>query len=1253
MNEMKPPLRLLLVEDSSDDAELILRELHRAGYDPQGERVETRRAMAAALDGGQWDIILCDYSLPHFSAPAALETLKETGLDLPFIIVSGAIGEDTAVEMMRAGAHDYVMKGHLARLAPAIGRELAEAEQRRKRRRAEQALRNSEEQFRQIAGNVRHGMWVQDARTNVMLYVSPACAQILGRTVDDLMTDPAVWGEVIHPEDTWDPATPGWEATESVYRVIHKDGAVRWVNDLTVPVRDESGQLVRIVGIVEDITDRKRAEEEIANLAKFPSENPDPVLRISADGTVLYANAASEGLLAALDSGVGQPAPAVWRDRVSWSLAEGAVWHEALTHGGRVLSFSAVPVPADQYVNLYGRDVTERRHAEDELRLLSLRQEAILASVPDIIMEVDNRKVYTWANQAGLEFFGPDVLGKEAAYYFEGEQDTYDVVQSLFEGSEETIYVESWQRRRDGAKRLLAWWCRVLKDSRGHVTGTLATARDITEHKRAEEDLRRSEERYRAVAEDMPVLICRFLPDGEITYVNGSYCRYFDKTSDELVGASFLSLIPEADRQTVMDNIRALTVDSPSQSHEHRVHAPDGEIRWQRWTNRALFDADGQPVAYQSLGEDITDRKQAEEALREREHFVSKVIESELNGVYIYDLDRRTNVYINPAYTELVGYSLQDLNALPPEQFAEFFHPDDRAAIAEHMEQIALLPDGEVLEIEYRFKAAGGQWIWCLSRDAVFDRDQRGNVRQFIGTFLDITDRRSAEEQIRQARARLEIALQSGNIGIWDWNMATNEVYFSPEWKAQLGYADDELAGAYEEWESRLHPDDRARTLQALREYIEGRTDQYVVEFRLRHRDGSYRWILARGEMVHDRLGKPVRMTGCHLDLTDHRQLEEQFLQSQKMEAIGQLAGGVAHDFRNQLQVIEGFTSMVLRRGLVTDEGRAKLEQVLDAAERSSHLSNQLLAFSRQGTLRPEILDPRDLVRDLRTSLPQMLGEDVRLVVSSGDEPLRVELDAVHFHQAMINLCLNARDAMPRGGDLSVDLATVELDEAFVQQYEDITPGTYVVVSVRDSGVGMDPETRARVFDPFFTTKETGKGTGLGLSMVYGFVRRSGGVITCESQLGVGTTFRMYFPTVAASAAKPATEQEPLRLPPGTGRVMLVEDEDMLRRLLAEYLTEAGFEVVQASCPDEALRELSQRTKPLDVLVTDVVMPGMSGLDLAARAVELRPDMKVIYISGYADEELERRGLTELSAILLQKPFDPKLLLARLAEMLG
>ena len=374
-----------------------------------------------------------------------------------------------------------------------------------------------------------------------------------------------------------------------------------------------------------------------------------------------------------------------------------------------------------------------------------------------------------------------------------------------------------------------------------------------------------------------------------------------------------------------------------------------------------------------------------------------------------------------------------------------------------------------------------------------------------------------------------------------------------------IGYGPHDLLSSANLRMSRIHPGDATRVRDELNRVLaEGRC---VCEYRFRRKDGTYVWLRDDAKLIRDEEGKSVEIVGCWTDVTAHKLLEEHLCQAQKMEAVGRLAGGVAHDFRNQLTVIKGYADLLLRECLIREGGADMMLEILKAAEQSSRLTGQLLAFSRKEMLRPQVVDVAGLVAETCKPLQRIIGEDVRLVIASGEQRCFANVDPGQFQQAIMNLASNARDAMPKGGEFTIETRSAALDERYVQVHPEARPGRYTLVKVSDTGCGMDQETMGRIFEPFFTTKPQGEGTGLGLAMVYGFVTQSGGVIDVESAPGKGTGFSLYFPQVSEAQVLATDLQSTEELPGGTETILVVEDEDAVRRILGEFLRGAGYRV--------------------------------------------------------------------------------------------
>lgn len=649
----------------------------------------------------------------------------------------------------------------------------------------------------------------------------------------------------------------------------------------------------------------------------------------------------------------------------------------------------------------------------------------------------------------------------------------------------------------------------------------------------------------------------------------------------------------------------------------------------------------------------------------------------------------------------------------------------------------------------------------------------------FVAVFDNISERKRAETMLRESQMRLKVAVGASNLGPWDWNIETNEVYFSLEWKQQIGYTDDEISGAFEEWEGRLHPDDHDRILAAARASAVDPSTKYDVEFRLRHKDGSYRWIQTGGMVIMDAAGRPARMIGCHVDVTDEKEaiaeherlnetmqlilestgeglygvdsaglcalinrsgarmlgwpaedligknihalvhhtradlspypekecpihqtsvdgmvrrvedevfwrrdgtsfpisysahpifengavsgsvvsfadvteklaLEAQFRQAQKLEAIGQLTGGVAHDFNNLLTAILGYGRLLEEALDVTDPRRDDVAEICKAGERAAHLTKQLLAFSRRQILEQHVVDLNALVSEIAQMLRLIIGEHIAMETRFDGDLETTRVDPGQIQQVLMNLVVNARDAMPDGGKVIIETANDRIDDQAASAHA-VVPGDYVRLSVSDSGIGMDQATQARMFEPFFTTKPQGKGTGLGLSTVYGIVKQSGGFMRVTSTIGSGSVFSVYLPAANghAPAARPVSAAAPMK---GAETILLVEDDATVRALARRMLERQGYRVIEAA-DVAAARDVTSQT-PFDLLLTDVRMPGISGPAFYHELSAAHPGLKVLFMSGYTDDVAGLRDMME-GHPFLPKPFGSTSLVQKVREALN
>ena len=535
--------------------------------------------------------------------------------------------------------------------------------------------------------------------------------------------------------------------------------------------------------------------------------------------------------------------------------------------------------------------------------------------------------------------------------------------------------------------------------------------------------------------------------------------------------------------------------------------------------------------------------------------------------------------------------------------------------------------DGRDITVEAR---------WTLVRDA------KGRPKSILAINSDISERKQAARTLRAAEERIRFALENANVGIWDLDYATGVCRWSEILESQFGLSPGTFGQTFEAFVEIVHPDDR----EAMRDTV-ANAMKSGADFSYVHRviwpDGTKRWLSGAGRILLGERGEPVRGVGTYQDVTERHALEAQLAQSQKLEAIGQLAGGIAHDFNNLLTVIGGRSSLLLMKMRPDDPARKEVDLIQSTAQRAAGLTRQLLAFSRRQVLEPKAVNLQALVDGVTPMLRRLIGEHIEIVIVSGHDLGQIMADPGQMEQVVVNLVVNARDAMPDGGTLTIETSNRTVQEAGLRApNRPVSPGPYVTLSVVDTGYGMDPTTVTRIFEPFFTTKEPGKGTGLGLSTVHGIVNQSGGYLAVESAVGRGTTFTISLPRILDPVDVARVAQEPLRdLLAGSGTVLLVEDDEELRRLASEILRTSGYTVLDTGDPLEALTICDRHEGGVDLLLTDMVMPAMRGTELAARLRESRPGLKMLFMSGYADETGDPRRAGGPARLFLQKPFTP------------
>ncbi len=735
--------------------------------------------------------------------------------------------------------------------------------------------------------------------------------------------------------------------------------------------------------------------------------------------------------------------------------------------------------------------------------------------------------------------------------------------------------------------------------------------------------LARSEELYRLLAEQAQDIVYRFRLQDPVgfEYISPAVERVLGYTVEEILSNPRLPLraLHREDRPKALALVRG-QVES-GQTLILRWHRRDGGVAWTENLNTILFDGEGRPEVLLGVGRDITERVRAEQRYR-------MLFERNLAGVYRSAIDGRM-IDCNEAFARIFGFESREELL---ERTAWDLYGDEavrRRFLAELWRERALAA------YEQPMARRDGTPLWVVL-SAVVVPDEHGQMTEIEGTLMDLTERRQMEEELRKAARRLEEAQRVTHVGNWEWDLESGSVYWSEELYRIIGLEPRDFATPFEGFLERVHPEDAERIRQAESRALSGE-EEYAIEYRLLRPDGTVRWVFDRGEVVRDASGKPIRLFGTIQDITERRVLEEQLLQAQKMEAVGRLAGGVAHDFNNILQAMMMFSE---RFQMATGEGAASVvEELKDQMRRAAALTRQLLLFSRQETSHPQELDLGEVVGGLTKMLRRLVRENIEFRVVPAPGPLPVHVDRAQLEQVVMNLVVNAADAMPSGGRLEVRVGS-----------DDSQPG-WACLEVEDSGHGIPEEVRERIFEPFFTTKPVGRGTGLGLSVVHGIVTGHGGRVEVDSTEGSGSTFRVYLPLSTQKTTSTETQDVRKPVPKGKGEMLLViEDHPAVRKSLVETLETLGYRVLGVESAEEAL-ELD--LTPIDLVLSDQVLPGMSGLELCDALRARRPGLPIVLMSGYTDDAGLNQRVLKGEIRFLQKPAGLKDLANELRIALG
>lgn len=876
------------------------------------------------------------------------------------------------------------------------------------------------------------------------------------------------------------------------------------------------------------------------------------------------------------------------------------------------------------------QDITEFRQTEKSLAESRRHFRELANAMPHIVWTARPNGELDFVSQGLVTYAGAEDEedARLRALEFVHPDDRPDVIRNWRAAvtSGNPYYSEYRVRRHDGEYRWHLVFATAARDENGNVARWFGSTTDIHDRRCAEEELSTVAQRLTNTLESMSDAVLTVDRNWVATFMNGQAERILRVSRDQIIGNNVWERFPEGRGSRFQSEYEAvLETQTPARFTEY-FPPLDG------WFDIHAYPTDDGIAIY---FRDVTEERAREQQLK----LLEVAVNQQADLLFITEADPvgpgmgRKIVYVNDAITRLFGYAPDEVLGKTPDVLA---HPDfGRGEMFRVRETMA---KGRHAHGEFAARAKDGRTVW-LDADLAPVRDEKGVVTHWVAVERDITERRERAEQLRVSDERYRLATLATHDVIWDWDFEAETIVWNDNMLGTLGFDPAEVPLNPEFWESRIHEEDRERVLDGIYSAINGTATNWTDQYRFIHADGRALSVIDRGFILRDESGKAIRMVGSIIDVTEQRSLEERMRQSQKMEVIGQMTGGVAHDFNNLLTVILGNAELLADQLADRERLKALAEMTGAAAQRGAQLTHRLLAFARRQPLEPKPVDINRLVTGMEGLFRRTFAEDIEIDLVASENLWVTELDPSQLEVALLNLVVNARDAMPDGGKLTIEMDNVELDAEYARRHSEVVPGSYVAISVSDTGCGMSKDVMERAFEPFFTTKDIGKGSGLGLSMVFGFVKQSGGHAKIYSEEGEGTTVRLYFPRVRRAEVEAIEHRADDAVIGGNEHILVVEDDALVREHLIAQLRDLGYRVTDASSGPEAY-ELVKRMDDIDLLFTDVVMPGgMNGRQLAEAALKLRPGLKVLYTSGYTENAIIHHGRLDPGVHLLSKPY--------------
>jgi two-component system, cell cycle sensor histidine kinase and response regulator CckA len=1144
---------------------------------------------------------------------------------------------------------------------------------------AEEALRNSEERYRSILENMREGYFEVDLKGN-MVFFNPS-------TINNLeYTESEFKGMNFRQFMDEENSRKVYNAFASVYASGETAGGLEWevtsksgqkiaLEASISLIRDGKGSATGFSGVVRDFTKHKREEAALlVSAEKYRSllEN----IEISYYEMDLRGNFTFVNDIMCRDFGYRREELVGMNYRV-YSRPENLEWvksmfreiyitgkpktllnYEVNRKDGSMMiieqSTSLLRGASGEAIGFQGvgRDVTERNMAVQALKESEEKYRTVLEIMNEGYFENDLKGNFTFVNDAACRLIGygrDDLIGTNYRKIHLPEVAGFlkEVYTRVYETGKPEFLAEYSVVRKDGSPRFHQLNVVLVRDSTGKPAFFRNLVRDITERKMAQEALRISEEKYRNILETMEEGLFEMNNRGDYTFVNDAACKLLGYERDEMIGKNYRMMkhSPETMRRLFEVYNRIYKTGGPAFLLDYEAIRKDGSVRIFQANAMLLRDNSGKPTGFRSLVRDVTERKIAEDALRKSEEKYRTILETMDEGLYENDMEGRYT-FVNDAACRLTGYERDELIG----KSFRILHPPETVRYLQSIYRRMYETGRTETPRDYEVIHKDGS-LRIHQATAAFIRDHTGEIIGTRALVRDITDRKRAEDDLRKSEERYRMIAENMHDTIWTMDLDKNYTYISPSVFRMRGYTPEEIKNiplnaqmtpaSYAEIEKQLS-EEMAREISGDA-FDPNRS--ITMELELNHKSGGKVWVEVTATFIRDEKGKGIEILGITRDISERKRadeerarLEDQLVQSHKMESVGRLAGGVAHDFNNMLSVILGYSELIK---IHMPQGDALLRDILEierAATRSRDITSQLLAFSRKQIISPIPVDLNAMISDMQKTLSRLIGEDIDLRFYPGEKIWRIKFDPSQIQQILINLAANARDAMLKGGKLTIETTNVQINEAYCKMHIGFVPGNYVMLVVSDDGAGMDKETLEHVFEPFFTTKETGKGTGLGLATVYGIIKQNGAVINVFSESGRGTTFKIYIPR-SREKEETQEESEDIQIARGAGTVVLVEDDEMVRKMTTEMLEALGYTVTASENALEALSFCESGKTQIDLVITDVVMPGMSGKELRDKLKTVNPEIKVLFMSGYTSNVIVHHGALEEGVHFVQKPF--------------